>query len=281
MKLLTLNTHSLQETDYPRKLEEFATVIEREQPDILALQEVNQSMTAPPAGEELLTGWTPCSGGAPVRQDNHAAKAALRLREKGISCSWTWISAKIGYEKYDEGMAFLCLNHEIEAVDSFYISNCQDYHNWKTRRALGIRIKGLRDWFYTVHMGWWQDEEEPFYAQWKQLETILRPKKEAGTLWLAGDFNSPAGLAGQGWEFIRKNGWTDTYDLALEKDRGITVKGCIDGWEAFYKQLSDPEGMRIDYIWCNRPIPVSRSRTLFNGIAEPEISDHFGVLIEF
>lgn len=279
MKLLTLNTHSLQETDYPKKLEKFIAIIQKEQPDILALQEVNQSMTAPPAEQELLTGFHPCSGGISLRQDNHAAQAALRLRAGGIPCSYTWISAKIGYEKYDEGIAFLCLNQEITDVDSFFISDCQDYSNWKTRRALGIRVKGCEDWFYTVHMGWMQDPEEPFSAQWKRLNTFLLPKKKAGRVWLMGDFNSPAGL--QGWELVRRDGWQDTYELAGEKDKGITVEGCIDGWKEFYEDASAPEGMRIDYIWCSHNLPVHYSRIIFNGNTEPKVSDHYGVTIEY
>lgn len=47
MKLLTLNTHSLEEPDTPAKQRIFAGEILKLQPDIIALQEVNQTMTAP------------------------------------------------------------------------------------------------------------------------------------------------------------------------------------------------------------------------------------------
>lgn len=40
MKLLTLNTHSLEEPDYAKKTEKFIEMLEKEQPDIIALQEV-------------------------------------------------------------------------------------------------------------------------------------------------------------------------------------------------------------------------------------------------
>ncbi len=42
MKLLTLNSHSLEEEDYEHKLIEFERAILRESPHIIALQEVNQ-----------------------------------------------------------------------------------------------------------------------------------------------------------------------------------------------------------------------------------------------
>lgn len=281
MKLLTLNTHSLQEEHYSQKLTQFIDVIAKEQPDILALQEVNQTMDASPAPQELLTGLAPCPGSLPIRRDNHAARTALGLRKLGLSCSYTWISSKIGYDRYDEGLALVCLNRRIQAVDSFYISGCEDYHNWKTRRVLGVQVEGCEDWFYTVHMGWWQDEEEPFACQWERLSAALLPKTASSRVWLMGDFNSPAEGRGQGYDLVLKSGWTDTYEAAVEKDGGITVEGCIDGWRSYFAQGEIPDGMRIDYIWCSRPSPVRRSRVLFNGTVEPKVSDHFGVLIEF
>ncbi len=280
MKLLTLNTHSLQEEGYPQKLEQFVSVIQKEKPDLIALQEVNQSVYAQLAKSELLQGWVSCPDGIRIGQDNHAAQTAFRLWKAGIDCSWTWISAKIGYGIYDEGMALLCLNRKIAEVESFFISSCQDYQNWKTRRVLGVRMKGCSHWFYTVHMGWWQDEEEPFLEQWKRLNMTLEQKKEAGAVWLLGDFNSPAEFRGQGYDCICQSGWQDTYQLAEQKDSGITVEGCIDGWREFSQEQTMPKGMRMDGIWCSQKLPVKYSKVLFNGENEAKVSDHFGVLIE-
>ena len=44
MKLLTINTHSLQEEHYPEKLEQFVEAILRESPDIIAMQEARPWM---------------------------------------------------------------------------------------------------------------------------------------------------------------------------------------------------------------------------------------------
>ena len=54
MKLITLNTHSLVEPDYENKLKLFAEAVLRERPDVVALQEVNQSMGEPAVGQERL-----------------------------------------------------------------------------------------------------------------------------------------------------------------------------------------------------------------------------------
>ena len=47
MKIITLNTHSIIEQDYERKLSDFADMIKIEKPDVFALQEVNQSIDKP------------------------------------------------------------------------------------------------------------------------------------------------------------------------------------------------------------------------------------------
>lgn len=45
------------ETHYEEKLEQFIEEIVKTQPDIIAMQEVNQSISAPSAGPELLSGF--------------------------------------------------------------------------------------------------------------------------------------------------------------------------------------------------------------------------------
>ena len=73
MKLLTLNTHSLIEPDYEAKREIFVNVIANEQPDVFALQEVNQTASAPQL-ENIPTGYFPCPcNQVPLKADNHAA----------------------------------------------------------------------------------------------------------------------------------------------------------------------------------------------------------------
>ena len=59
----------------------------------------------------------------------------------------------------------------------------------------------------------------------------------------------------------------------------VTVPGIIDGWR---EKLIDKnvEGMRLDYIWCSRRKEVFSSRVVFNGMKEPVVSDHFGVMIQ-
>ena len=153
-------------------------------------------------------------------------------------------------------------------------------------------------------MGWWQDEEEPFQEQMRRLQGHIfsgpdtcrnvfppglcsckidyrmsegddaLPQKEPA-VFLMGDFNSPADIPDEGYAMVKALGWKDTWELAEEKDDGITVPGAIDGWEE-----EKTKGMRIDYIWTAQDARVRSSRVIFHGNTEPVISDHFGVAVE-
>ena len=281
MKLLTLNTHSLEEPGYVEKTEKFIEMLVKEQPDIVALQEVNQSQNAAELPDVMLDGYTRCGGfELPVRADNHAAYVVKELRKRGIYYDWTWISAKTGYGKYDEGMALLS-RKPIARVQQFRISKTDDYENWKTRWTLGIQPEGSSDWFFTVHMGWWNDEEEPFADQWKCMQkTFAEPEYRGGTVWLMGDFNSQADVRGEGYDLVLESGWKDTYLLAEEKDDGITVAEEIDGWrEEDGRSGSVKNEKRLDYIFCNTPADVCTSQVICNGKNAPVVSDHYGVMI--
>ncbi len=291
MKMITINIHSLEEPDYERKLHRFADVVLAEQPDIFAMQEVNQSAAAEKLEPSKLSGYVKCQDfEGEIRQDNHGARLSGLLLEEGARYFWTWVPAKLGYGKYDEGLAIFSRQPILE-VDSFRISRCDDYKNWKTRRILGVRTE--KGWFYTVHMGWWDDEEEPFWEQWERLKGhIHRAAGEESDrpVWLMGDFNSLDKISGQGYDLVSESGWQDTYCLAKERDCGITVGKVIDGWKERLSDQADEEGilggqgqllegMRIDYIWCSRKVPILSSQVICNGRNYPVVSDHYGVMI--
>ncbi len=281
MKLLTLNTHSLVEENYNEKLEAFTNVIAYELPDIIALQEVNQTCNEENVNDinkTLLYGFTPCSSDITIKKDNHAYNTTKLLNEKGINYYWTWLGMKKGYDKYDEGIALLSRSKILE-TDVALISSINDYNNWKTRKIIGIRTENHPDtWFYSIHMGWWNDIDDPFQNQWERTNFYMKEHiKNNNTVWLMGDFNSPAGLRGEGYDIIKASGWFDSYSLAAQKDSGITVGTVIDGWK---EKLDDTKGMRIDHIWCSKKAEIKSSKVIFNGDNEPVVSDHYGVIIQ-
>jgi maltose 6'-phosphate phosphatase len=274
MKLLTLNTHSLVEEHYTEKLHAFVQAVSEEQPDIIALQEVNQTIAEMPV-ITLHGGYVPCADGIIIRRDNHVCNAAELLRSQGLEYHWTWLPLKKGYDKYDEGIALMSRSPILE-TKIIRTSAMDDYNNWKTRKILGIRTEAAPDeWFFSVHYGWWDDPDEPFQGQWQRTKAALAGHRR---VWLMGDFNSPAEVCGEGYDMIRNAGWQDSYALAKNKDGGITVGHVIDGWK---DKTESTDGMRIDQIWCSEKTEILSSKVIFNGENRSIVSDHYGVIVHY
>lgn len=258
MKLITINTHSIVEPYYETKLHTFVETILREKPDIIAMQEVNQTANAKPVlknGEGLI----------PIKTDNHALKAVQLLKEGGLNYNLVWLGIKSGYSIYDEGIALLSIE-SIMSTKSCLLSKRDDYNNWKTRKALFAKVDNV--WYGCLHTGMWNDAEEPFSMQWDRLQNNL-PNGSSDNIFLMGDFNCPSHKKGEGYDKIISSGWFDTYTLAKIKDEGFTTCGKIDGWRTSRRQ-------RIDYIFTNHKIKVEKSETLFG---QNPVSDHLGVMI--
>lgn len=274
MKLLTLNTHSLVEEHYTEKFHAFVQAVSEEQPDIIALQEVNQTIAEMPV-ITLHGGYVPCADGIIIRRDNHVCNAAELLRSQGLEYHWTWLPLKKGYDKYDEGIALMSHSPILE-TKIIRTSAMDDYNNWKTRKILGIRTEVAPDeWFFSVHYGWWDDPDEPFQGQWQRTKAALAGHRR---VWLMGDFNSPAEVCGEGYDMIRNAGWQDSYALAKNKDGGITVGHVIDGWK---DKTESTDGMRIDQIWCSEKTEILSSKVIFNGENRSIVSDHYGVIVHY
>lgn len=274
MKLLTLNTHSLVEDNYSTKLDAFVSAIAEQRPDIIALQEVNQTI-AETQVDVISEGYVPCVENIVIRKDNHVYKAAELLEGAGVKYYWTWLPLKKGYNKYDEGIALMSRSRIVE-TDVVRISETDDYNNWKTRKIIGIRTEAAPDeWFFSVHYGWWDDLDEPFQNQWQKTVEYM---KKYSRVWLMGDFNSPAEVRNEGYDIINGSGWYDSYTRAKTRDNGITVGKVIDGWR---DKVSGTDGMRIDQIWCSQKAEIASSEVIFNGANKPVVSDHYGVVAEY
>jgi len=264
MKLLTINTHSLIEVESDKKLRVLADMIADEIPDVVALQEVNQSRRASEINYNPFECDIEC-----LREDNYAINLLNIINKKGAKYFCVWFPVKVGYERYDEGVAVLS-RLPIINIDNFLVSLSDDYNCWKTRRIIGIQT--VKGWFYSVHMGWWLDNEEPFFKQWEKINSHVKNKKN---VWLMGDFNSRDDIRGEGYDLIINSGWYDSYKLAEVKDNGFTVEEKIDGWSDNERQK-----MRIDYIFSNFKANIKKSEVVFNGTNKSVISDHYGVMIE-
>ncbi len=271
LRLLTQNTHSHAEEQYESKLLFFAEGIAALQPDVIALQEVNQSKQTTP----VLTqpGYRPAHDGIVIGKDNHLYRITQLVRQLGYFYYWTWLPIKTAYGSLTEGIGLMSRS-PITAIRYGRISQTDDPENWKRRMILGIQTQAHPDsLFYSTHMARWDDAEEPFLHQWKTTLSLL---PQAKTIWLMGDFNNPAHVHLEGYNCIRQSGWYDTFSMAQMHDAGITVDHAIDGW----RDHKNIKGMRMDQIWCSRPVTVSRSQVVFDGKIFPVISDHYGVMVD-
>jgi maltose 6'-phosphate phosphatase len=260
MKLLTLNCHSWQEENQLEKIKILAKTIMEKSYDVVALQEVSQSMDSENVNHLL-------------KKDNYLLILLDELRQLGVTeYQYTWDFSHIGFEVFEEGLAILT-KHPIIENRSFYVTSIEDKDNWKARRIVGakVRIHDEEVSFYSCHLGWWKDDEEPFQGQADFLYEKLKQDKKC---FLMGDFNNPASIKNEGYDYLLTKGLLDTYQLADEKDEGYTVVGKIAGWD------QNKQGLRIDYIFSNLPVKVLQSKVIFNGEHYPVISDHFGVEIE-
>ena len=234
--------------------------IKKHSPDVIALQEVNQTQGAKTIRDAKIYNYIRCQSSV-IKEDNFAYEISKELQ----NYFWTWLPIKKSYDKFDEGLSFFT-KKPIEQTDCILLSKTNDYNNWRKRMALGIKISDF--WLYNVHMGWYNDTEEPFLNQWKKLNESLQQK---GQVFLLGDFN--VDYKTEGYDLICKDMWFDTYILAEEKDDGTTVVGEIDGWK------NHNESKRIDYIFSKNEIEVKSSYTIFNGDNEDIVSDHRGIII--
>ena len=263
MVLLTLNTHSWQETDNVSCLRHVAEAVRREQPDIIALQEVNQKTDEAPADEMRLRESGFLSAGDAVRADNWA----LRLAELVRDYRWSWCFTHIGYRVWEEGLAVLSRQPILETR----VRDLSPGGAGLRRRALAVRTE--TGWYCSTHMGWWDDPRDPFPGQWERLSSFARSL--GSPCYLLGDFNSPAHERGRGYDLMRTDGWQDCYARAVSRDAGVTVPGQIDGW-----RREEVSGFRMDFCLAAQPGETLSSRVIFNGENGPVVSDHFGVLTE-
>ncbi|MDR0922277.1 MAG: endonuclease/exonuclease/phosphatase family protein [Lactobacillales bacterium] len=273
MNILTLNTHSWIEENPLEKLEQLAQGICSENYDVIALQEVNQSMTASAVSTDEFF-HAPKENQVPIKDDNFALCLVARLHELGASYHWSWTASHIGYDKYDEGLAILS-KQPLEPTD-FYASKSKDYTDYHTRRLLLAKteIEGHEVVVVSVHFSWWKNDlgEEAFLHEWltlkEQLEQVSVP------IFVMGDFNNAAHVADEGYHYLTsQDTLSDSFVQARLHNGEFTVEHAIDGWS------ENSEKLRIDYIFVSPVVQIEEYAVVFNSKQMPVVSDHFGVAV--
>lgn len=260
MKLLTVNVHAWLEEKQLEKIDYLAETIADQQYDVIALQEVNQTIEAEVVQRE-------------IKADNYGLILMDKLTQLGIGdYQYIWSPSHIGYDRYDEGIAILTRLTVLEK-DTFFSSKSETMHSILSRKIVGVRVqyKDEEIDIYSCHINLPDALEE---NQLENIERILKRKQDGKRKILLGDFNTDAISNPQAYEAILNLGLWDTYQLAKEKDEGITVEKNIDGWQDHESKK------RLDYILTDQPVEVLWNQVIFNGRNGQVISDHFGVHVE-
>ncbi|WP_297630444.1 endonuclease/exonuclease/phosphatase family protein [uncultured Clostridium sp.] len=257
MKLLTLNCHSWQEENQLEKIEILAKTIIENDYDIISLQEVSQKIDSEIAYEN-------------IKIDNYGLILLEKIKELGgVIYDFFWDFSHIGYDIYEEGLCLLT-KQEMKNKESFFLTKSNDKYFWKTRKILCATV-GDTD-IYSCHLGWFNDDEEPFEVQCENLANKIKERKKKAIL--MGDFNNNAFTQKEGYDMLKNLGLVDSYSLAREKDSGVTIECEIAGWEG------NKEKLRIDIVFVTEKMKVLKCNTIFNDMNKEIISDHYGVEVE-
>ena len=289
--ILTLNLHTYQElrsegvaeselTDelaqqrvesYGPLFDRIADGINQMDPDVICFQEVGEWSGSNAQDPESI------QFGA---SDSNMVHQILQRLDEHYFYTMDW--SHYGFDVWLEGSAILS-KYPFVDTGSRFISNPDNgrYESWKSRNVPMARLDlpgiGSANVF-SVHTGWWDDEEEPFQDQYSKLlawaRDIASPRE---TTVLCGDFNVPAGSKMQ--EFMTHGtGYSDQYALANPDGRlDATINGAIDGWQ------NSNSGQRVDYILMNNdsPLHVEEARIIFTAETFGVVSDHAGVYARF
>ena len=269
MKLLTLNTHSWLEEHQIPKIDALAQALVQHNIDVVCLQEVNQFQRSPELANP--DGW--CGGTSrALREDNFAWLLVRALASHGWEApAWAWADAHTGFGVYDEGVAIIsrhpleevvALPHHSPGEDPF------DYSDVRRRVSLAAKVQGR--WFITSHFSWW----EQFQHEWAALEPQILNLTGGTNTVLAGDFNNPAHIRGEGYDLVTTSGWQDSFLTAETVSGEATVHKKIHGWE------NNDDALRIDFVFTSPDLHPRSHEVVFADNTAEALSDHSAIITE-
>ena len=191
MRVLTLNLHCHQEADAHAKLKVVARAIAENQIDVICLQEAAQHKDSPVIATDA---------GVEIKSDNAAHLIVTELRETfRLDFNFVWDFAHLGWDVWEEGVAILARG-EISDFRSEWLSESREQSDWLSRKAVfaDVTVDGQTVRCISAHLGWWNDEREPFDAQFSKLFSLAT--KVESQIIVGADFNVPAGS--DGYEYM-------------------------------------------------------------------------------
>lgn len=271
MKVLTLNVHAWMEVDQMKKMDQLIDELVERDYDVIAFQEINQMKLDPEVQSSGYNEPIRDPLNVPIKKSNFAMVIAERLKQRGLHYYWTWTASHIGYDIFDEGLAFLS-KKEMKAY-GHTISSSEEYTSISRRNALVIEteIDGKLYTLVNTHMSWWERQGTFYFKEeWDNLRSLL-PEHER--IIVMGDFNNEAAVLDEGYAYVKQTApmLHDSFEVAETVSGDITMAGNIDGW------ANITTGKRIDYIWTHQALTPKTHAVVFNNHNGPIVSDHFGI----
>ena len=269
MKVLTLNTHSWLEENQLEKCKMIAQEIATGDYDIIALQEVNQTIAAQTIVPDGL--YCPTDTLVEIKEDNFALRLVEELQLLDCDYYWSWTYSHVGYDIYHEGNALLSKQPII--AKEYLASQATDVWDHTTRKNLSgvTEADGQIVQAVSCHFSWWQDGK--FAYEWQQTEAFLAER--ADTLLILGDFNNDATSSGHQLVLDSSLQLQDSFLTAAETIGEASVVKAIDGWQ------DNREALRIDYVFASNDLQATEYEVVFDGTRTPIVSDHFGIKVVF
>ena len=269
MKVLTLNTHSWLEENQLEKCKMIVQEIATGDYDIIALQEVNQTIAAQTIVPDGL--YCPTDTLVEIKEDNFALRLVEELQLLDCDYYWSWTYSHVGYDIYHEGNALLSKQPII--AKEYLASQATDVWDHTTRKNLSgvTEADGQIVQVVSCHFSWWQDGK--FAYEWQQTEAFLAER--ADTLLILGDFNNDAASSGHQLVLDRSLQLQDSFLTATETIGEASVVKAIDGWQ------DNREALRIDYVFASNDLQATEYEVVFDGTRTPIVSDHFGIKVVF
>lgn len=261
MKLLTMNLNTYQEDHQLDKFKKLAKTIVNEGIDVICFCEVGQSFMSPTVHHYC-------------REDNAVLLICTYVNEL-LGCQdyqYVWDISHYGFKIYEEGVAIMS-RLPLQDIKSRYVSETHNIFTYKSRKIIKatIALNQQPVDVYACQMGWLDDKEDPFEAQFNNLHQWVS-EISSNPVILAGDFSND--VRTKAYKQVINAGYQDAY--AIGNPEGMYDETFI--YPNGYELTQSP--LRLDYVFTkNLSNLVTGAKRLF--MDQERISDHIGVMVEF
>ena len=260
MKIMALNLHSYQQDNQLEKFKKIAMKIVEEKVDVICCSEALQRINTAYVDES-------------VREDNALKIICDFINEQSNQhYHYQWAFSHFGCNIYEEGIGIIT-HLPVHSVECRYVSQTEDVFSFKSRKVMKVVIEdsGHLVNLFSVHLGWGDDEYEPFDVQIENLDAWIKETPDM-TSFIAGDFNND--IDTRYYDMIVRKNYIDQYIQA--KPEGLHDYTFINPSGLEFK---NSRKLRLDYLFTsNNEYRAVEAKRFF--LDEDSVSDHAAICIE-